>query len=167
MKKQLGLLLLTLVSFSLILACSTNSNTPAPTSPVVGQFDINRVELTDFPTSFTIYNSVVTSATALGSDTYLFNADNTYSDNYTYSTPNSTSTNSETGSYVYAPATQVVALTPAAQNGQAVQPYMLLYSSTANELSTGKIARQDSVPNPVTGKNQWIAYNVNYVYKKR
>ena len=168
MKKQLSVLLLAFVSFSLIVACSKNNEAPTPNSAVAGQFDINRVELTDFPTSFTVYNSVVTSATALGTDTYLFNNDNTFTNNYTYTTATGTTgITSETGSYAYAPTTQVVTLTPASQNGQAVQPYSLLYSSTATELSTGKIARQDSVPNPITGKNQFVSFNVNYIYKKK
>lgn len=165
-RHQLTYLLLTLLSVGLITACNKSKDV-APVSPIVGQFNIQRVEYTDVaPTTLGLQNEI--DSTDLGTDTYVFSADQTFTNNYSYTNSSgSQTTGAAAGTWSYVTSLQILTLTDNPQNGQAISSAAYYFNPTKNEFSTGKIAqRQDSVRNPTTGAYQTVTYNINFVYRK-
>ena len=161
MKKQAILTILVVFMIGLITACSKKDDTPAtPISPIVGQWDISRFTRSGLSAPYTTGNQSYTSN--LGTDSYIFKSDGTYSDVYDN---NNNTTSTENGAWLFA--TPVVTLTPIVQAGQPSGSYTLNYTASTNELTTGTLAVSDSLTNPTTNKNELVKYNIEIVYKKK
>lgn len=158
MNRNLILALFSLLLIGLISSCSKDSDV-APVSPIVGQWDIITYTVAGIPNSFTsTTNRNGTFTTNLGTDTYEFKTDGTY----TNTIGQTASTNLvENGTWVLSGTT--VNLTPKGQTSS----YPLLYSASTNELTLGPISSTPSVTNPTTGAATTFTYTEVYVYKKK
>lgn len=135
-----------IVSFSGLIACSKNSD-PAPTSPVVGRWELNRGIVSGFPASFSI-NGAPFDLYYLQSEgsTLDIYSDNTFNENYrsttvsdgpgtwdfTNNTLNLKYDSGTTDAYTYSKNKNIEELT-------LVTPYNLSLPTSATSSVTGKV----------------------------
>jgi hypothetical protein len=160
-KQQALLILFALFSIGFISACSKESEVPTASGPIVGQWDINRYVISNLPASYSTLNGTINSN--LGTDTYTFRVDSTYSEDY--SSSNGTSKGNEEGKWSLRDS--VLTLRPTMSTGQSPASYALKYLSDTGELSTGPFKSSGSIQNPDTHLNETVTYTLEFFYRKR
>ncbi|WP_338876546.1 lipocalin family protein [Spirosoma sp. SC4-14] len=162
MKQRLLLPLLCLLLIGLINACTQGSNDVTVSGPIVGQWDINRYVISDLPDSYSTLNGTINSN--LGTDTYTFRTDSTYSESY--SSANTQTKGTEEGTWSLRDS--VLTIRPvSASPGQTPAPYALKYIKATGELSSGKFQTSEQIQNPTTNVVETITYNLEFFYVKR
>ncbi len=157
MKFNFTRVLLTFLLFSVVAGCSKKKDV-GPSGPIVGQWMIIRSIVAGLPASLSSLNGTTT--TNLLPENYVFRNDGSYT--YTLVLPAASGgTTTETGTWLLNATT--VTLTPKDQ----ATSYTLLYSATANELTTGPISTSQTLDNPANGATETVTYTLEYVYKKK
>lgn len=161
MNRNLILALFSLLLIGLISSCSKD-NDVAPVSPIVGQWDIAVYTVAGIPTSFTsVANQNGTFTTNLGTDTYIFKSDGTFTN--TFSNTNN-GTSNESGTWVLA--NSLLTLTVTTPSPPAA--YIRTYVPGSNEITTGRAnITVSNVKNPVTGVTESFTYTQEIVYRKK
>ncbi|MCK8494324.1 MULTISPECIES: lipocalin family protein [Spirosoma] len=160
MKQKSLLFLLAVFCASVLAACSRENEVAADSGPIVGQWDINRYTISNLPASYSTLNGTV--STNLGTDTYTFRSDSTYSEEY--SPYNSSSKSTEEGRWSFRDT--LLTLRPNPASGQ-VTPYTLKYARSTGEMSTGPFKSSGTVVNPTTQATETVNYQLEFFYRKR
>gem|GEM_PF-5987156 len=161
-KQRVLFALVCLGIFALLQACSQGSSEVKASGPIVGQWDINRYVISDLPTSYSTLNGAINSN--LGTDTYTFRTDSTYSESY--SSSNTQTKGTEDGTWSLRDS--VLTIRPvSSSSGQVPAPYKFKYLSDTGELSSGKFQTSEQVVNPTTNIKETITYSLEFFYVKR
>ncbi|GAB3881995.1 hypothetical protein [Spirosoma agri] len=161
MKQQLLFIFFGLFFIGFISACSKESEVPVASGPIVGQWDINRYVVSNLPASYSTLNGTINSN--LGTDTYTFRIDSTYSESYSSSNGNAKGT--EEG--MWSLRDSVLIMRPLTSSSQVPAPYILKYVSANGEISTGPRQTSGSVTNPTTRVTETVSYSLEFFYRKR